>query len=665
MKFKRLAEYFNQIEGVSKRLEIFDIVAELFNESRAEDIDKIVYFCQETLLPPFHGVELGLSSKYMIRAISDAAHTPTKDVEASFNDLGDLGLVAEKLVDKDGGLSVLQVYEELLRVAEESGKGSTSRKIELVVSLFNGLSPLETRYVTRFILGKLRLGIGDPTMLEALAHVEASRSNNVPLSAIPSQSLKKDDKLETFNNLDKIPEILDIARELTEDYFGDKSPKEDVYQNRLASNYFKSLLELRRSIREPLERAYNICSDLGLIAKTFKESGLDAIRDFKINVAYPIRMALCERLSSGEEILRKISALEAANLTLDEDTSITRFEKIAIEVKYDGMRCQVHKNGTDVQIFSRNLERMTHMFPEIVEATRSLEAETIIFEGEALAYDEVTGDLLPFQATMQRRRKHNVKNMAKEIPLKLFAFDLLYLDGQDFTMKSYENRHGILADLLNKSTQGVIEVSVTSIVNDPEEIEQIFNSYIEKGLEGIIAKRLDAPYIAGARNFNWIKLKPSYKSELADSIDVCVIGYYAGKGKRAQFGLGAVLGALYDPDTGTFKSVSKIGTGFTEDDLKQYYTILSKIKLDGKPSHVESDMVPDVWVKPKYVLTVTADEITRSKMHTAGRDNEGRGYALRFPRAEGLPRMDKSATDATTVKEIIDMEARQNKTKSG
>ncbi|KKK56497.1 hypothetical protein LCGC14_3063930 [marine sediment metagenome] len=125
---------------------------------------------------------------------------------------------------------------------------------------------------------------------------------------------------------------------MTEDYFGDKSPKEDVYQNRLASNYFKSLLELRRSIREPLERAYNICSDLGLIAKTFKESGLDAIRDFKINVAYPIRMALCERLSSGEEILRKISALEAANLTLDEDTSITRFEKIAIEVKYDGSR---------------------------------------------------------------------------------------------------------------------------------------------------------------------------------------------------------------------------------------------------------------------------------------------------------------------------------------
>ena len=662
MKFKRLAEYFNQIEGVSKRLEIFDIVAELFNESRAEDIDKIVYFCQETLLPPFHGVELGLSSKYMTRAISDATNTPTKVIEDSFSELGDLGLVAERFVNKTGGLSLHEVYEELLAIAKEAGKGSTLKKIELVVSLFNGLNPLETKYVTRFILGKLRLGIGEPTLLEALAHVEASRSNNVPLSAIPSQSLKKDDKLTTFKGLEIIPAILSQATEITDDHFNKKTPKDDVYQNRLATNYFKALLALRQSIRAPLERAYNICSDLGLVAKTFKTSGLDAIRDFKINVGYPIRMALCERLSSGEEILRKISDIEADNLTLDEDTSITRFEKIAIEVKYDGMRCQVHKNGTDVQIFSRNLERMTHMFPEIVEATRSLEAETIIFEGEALAYDEVTGDLLPFQATMQRRRKHNVKNMAKEIPLKLFAFDLLYLDGQDFTMKSYENRHGILADLLNKSTQGVIEVSVTSIVNDPEEIEQIFNSYIEKGLEGIIAKRLDAPYIAGARNFNWIKLKPSYKSELADSIDVCVIGYYAGKGKRAQFGLGAVLGALYDPDTGTFKSVSKIGTGFTEDDLKQYYTILSKIKLEQKPNNVESDMVPDVWVEPKYVLTVTADEITRSKMHTAGRDMQGRGYALRFPRAEGLPRMDKSATDATTVKEIIDMEKLQRTT---
>ncbi len=436
MKFARLAGYFERIENVSKRLEVFDIIAELFNESTSDNIDRIVYFCQETLLPPFYGIELGLSSKYMTRAISDASGTPTKDVEALSSELGDLGIVAEKLVDKQGGLSVQEVYHELLQIAETSGKGSTTKKIELVVNLFNGLSPLETRYVTRFILGKLRLGIGEPTLLEALAHVEACRKHNVSIYAIPSQSLKKDEKLETFKNLDKIPEILNSATEITDNYFGDKTPKDDVYQNRLDTNYFKSLLELRRSIREPLERAYNICSDLGLVAKTFKESGLETIRDFSINVGYPVRMALCERLSSGEEILRKVTDLDSDNPSPAGDESINSFNKIAIEVKYDGMRCQVHKSGQDVQIFSRNLERMTHMFPEIVKATESLETETIIFEGEALAYDDKTGDLLPFQATMQRRRIHNVKNMAEEIPLKLFAFELLYLNGQDFTMKS-------------------------------------------------------------------------------------------------------------------------------------------------------------------------------------------------------------------------------------
>ncbi len=661
MTFARLAEYFQRIEEASKRLEIFDIVAELFYESKVEDIDKIVYFCQETLLPPFYGIELGMASKSLIRAISDAAHTPTKDVEASFNKLGDLGLVAEKLMDKDDGLSVHQVYEELLRIAETSGKRSQSKKIELVVSLFNGLSPLETRYVTRFIIGKLRLGIGDPTILEAIAHVEACRMHNVSIHSIPSQNLRKDVKLRTFEELEKIPAILESARAQTDEYFGDKSPKEDVYRNRLAMNYFKALLELRRSIREPLERAYNICSDLGLVARTFKASGLEEIRNFSINVGYPVRMALCERLSSGDDILQKITDLSGLS---GNEKGIGKFRKVAVEVKYDGMRCQVHKKGNDVQIFSRNLERMTHMFPEIVQATHELSAESLIYEGEALAYNEVTGDLLPFQTTMQRRRKHNIENMAEELPLKVFAFELLYLDGEDYTVQPYEARHKTLAGLLDKSSQQVIETALMRVVDDPKEIDEIFDSYIEKGLEGIIAKRLDAPYIAGARNFNWIKLKRSYKSELADSIDVCIIGYYMGKGKRAQFGLGAILGAVYDPGSDTFMSVSKIGTGFTEAALKEYFSMLNEIKLQEKPLRVVSDMEPDVWVEPKYVVTVTADEITRSRMHTAGRDEGGVGYALRFPRAEGLPRTDKSATDATTVQEIIDMERLQRKNTS-
>jgi DNA ligase-1 len=659
MKFARLAEYFERIENASKRLEIFHIVAELFNETTEGDIDKIVYFCQEQLLPPFHSLEFGLSEKYMSRAIVEASNSKTKDVEEANKRIGDLGLVAELLIDRGENLSIAQVYGELSDIAKISGKGSQLKKIELVAHLLKGLSSLEAKYVTRFIIGKMRLGIGDPTILEALAHVEFYNIYEIPLQEIPPQNLNKKKALETYDRLDKIAELMNNAVIETDKKYIGKTPKEDVYKYELAKQYFKLLYQIRSSIRAPLEKAYNLCSDLGLIAKTFKQSGLDTIKNFTINVGYPIRMALCERLSSGSEILQKITALEAGG-----NAGINKMSRIAVEVKYDGMRCQIHKNGGDVQIFSRNLERMTHMFPEIVQATLELELDTIIFEGEALAYNDATGDLLPFQVTMQRRRKHNVQSKAEEFPLKLFAFELLYLNGQDYTIEPYQARHKTLEDLISKSAQKVIEAAPMNVVDDPKEIDLIFDSYIEKGLEGIIAKRLNAPYIAGARNFNWIKLKRSYKSELADSIDVCVIGYYAGKGKRAQFGLGALLGALYDPDSDTFKSVSKIGTGFTEDDLRQYHSMLSEIKLESKPLRVVSDMVPDVWVEPKYVLTVTADEITRSNMHTAGRDDEGRGYALRFPRAEGLPRADKSATDANTVAEIIDMERLQNKTKS-
>ncbi|MEE8168127.1 MAG: ATP-dependent DNA ligase [Candidatus Hydrothermarchaeales archaeon] len=563
MRFLELVEGFERLDATTKRLEMFDILAEIFEQAKAEEIKEIIYLIQGRLLPAFKGLEIGMSEKLLARAISNSSGVGVTDVWFDYKASGDMGKTAENLSHSEGeGRGVVEVYTAVMEVARTSGEGSVERKINLLGDLLSSVSPQEGKYIARFVIGRLRLGVGDPTVLEGLC-----------------------------------------------------------------------IAKVDRGFREELERAYNLCSDLGYVAKTLFEEGQEGIRAIHVTVGYPIRMALCERLPSSEEIIKKIG-------------------KCAIEGKYDGLRCQVHKNDSEIEIFSRNLERMTHMFPEIVEAAKNIKARSAIFEGEALAYNEVTGELLPFQVTVQRKRKHGIEEAAKEHPLKLFAFDLLYLDGMDYTEKPYIERRKKLDDIISDE---VIVLSDFIITDDYKKVREYFEEELEKGLEGIIAKRLDAPYSAGARNFDWIKLKRSYRGELSDTIDVCIVGYFMGRGLRAKFGIGAVLGAVYEPEEDAFKTVSKVGSGFTEEGWVSLRETLDEIAIEHKPARVDSLLEPDVWVEPRYVITVTADEITRSPMHTAGKTDTESGYALRFPRAQGFIRDDKAAEDSNTVSELVEM----------
>ncbi len=574
MKFQDLVDYFERLEATSKRLEMFEILADLFRLAESEEIAEIIYLSQGQLLPSFHGLEIGMSEKLLIRAIALATEKPAEEIGREFKKSGDLGKTAELFVKGKGrGLSILEVYQTLLTIAKKAGEGSVEKKISFLSDLLSKSRTSEAKFISRFVVGRLRLGVGDAAVLEALS----------------------------------------LAR--------------------LGS----------REYRAELERAYNLCSDLGLVAKTLFENGLEGVRKIQVQLGYPIRMALCERLSSAEEIIAKIG-------------------RCALEAKYDGFRCQIHKMKDRIEIFSRNLERTTPMFPEIVQAVKThLKAESLIFEGEALAYQEATGELLPFQVTIQRKRKHGIEDIAKEYPLKFYAFDLLYLDGEDYTNRPYLERRKKLGQLIKKDT--VIELSEAIVTEDPKEVQRFFDEMIERGLEGIVVKRLDAPYSAGARNFNWIKLKRSYKGELSDTVDVCIVGYLKGKGHRAQFGIGTVLGAVYDEETDTFKTISKIGSGFTEEELSKLSEMLDAIAVPHKPARVDSLMTPDVWVEPRYVVTVMADEITRSPLHTAGKKGEEPGYALRFPRVQGFIRQDKGPQDTTTVREVIELAQQQKRVK--
>ncbi|HHV81566.1 MAG TPA: ATP-dependent DNA ligase [bacterium] len=572
MKFSQLADYFEKLEATAKRNEMVALLAELFKSLSPEEINKVSYLCQERLVPNYEKIEFGMSEKLIARSLSKALGKDENEIWSLYKEMGDLGLLAQEYIKTKGDvLEILEVYNRLLDIATTAGKGSVEKKTDELAKLFSLASGKEAKYISRIVLGRLRLGIGDPTVLDAFSYA----------------------------------------------YCGDKS------------------------LRPVIERAYNLCSDLGLVGYTLFSKGLDAIKDFKVQVGKPIRMALAERLPTAEDIIAKIG-------------------RCSVEPKFDGFRCQIHKDGKDIKIFSRNLEDNTEMFPDLVDGARKqINSEKAIIEGEALAFNEEAQEFYPFQVTVQRKRKYQIETMMIDLPLKLFAFDLLYLDGEDYTSRPYIERKEKLGKLILPGN--VIMVADYIITDDPKELDAFFENAIGSGLEGIVAKRLDAPYQAGARNFNWIKLKRSYKGELTDTVDLVILGYYVGRGARAKFGIGSLLAGVYDSETDTFKTIAKIGSGLTEDEWVKMKNILDEIKVDKKPSRVISVLEPDVWVEPRYVVEVRADEITRSPVHTAGKDEGELGYALRFPRVERFIRVDRVPEDATTVKEIQEMYDMQKK----
>lgn len=413
-----------------------------------------------------------------------------------------------------------------------------------------------------------------------------------------------------------------------------------------------------KSIRPELQKAYHVHPDLGIIGRELKTSGMTSVRKIEPKLFTPILMMRAERLSSGIEIIKQIGAC-------------------GVESKFDGFRLQIHKKGDEVRLYTRGLDDTTFMYPDIVEAVRNeVKAHEVIIEGEAIGYDAQTGNFLPFQETVQRKRKYDIEETARKIPLKLFAFELLYLEGKNYVSEPFSARRSALLSIIGKDNNikdnGVIPAS-EEIVSDPEKLELMFDEAITKGLEGIVAKKMDGTYQPGARGWNWIKFKRSYSSKINDTIDCLVMGYDFGKGKRTVFGIGAFLAGVYDEKNDRFVTIAKIGTGLTDEEWRELKSKCEKLKVEKKSSSYETDrmMDCDVWVEPKIVVEIKADELTRSTMHTAGREMQlsksGQaqevkiaGFALRFPRLEKF-RDDKSAQEITTLQEISKMFALQKK----
>ncbi len=565
MTFSELAGYLDRMESTTSRNELVKTLSEIYQKSSPDEIQPITYLIQGRLVPFFEPVEIGLGERLVIASIAQAYARPAEEVTKLFDKAGDLGLVAARLSGRESGtpISVEEVHARLTEVAAAAGAGSVEKKRSLFADLLQRVDPTGAKHLVRMTLGRLRLGIGDPTVLDALS----------------------------------------FARK------GD------------------------RSLRPILEAAYNRTSDLGLIARTFWSGGEAAVSALKVTVGRPIRSQLAERLPNPEAVIKRLGM-------------------VAVQPKYDGIRVQIHKKGKDVRIFSRNLEDFTLMFAELATATRQLKDRSLILDGEAIAFSKESEEYVPFQLTASRRRKHGIEEAAAELPLSAFIFDILYRDGRDLTEAPYENRLEIVDEVIKGSS--VLLPAPIIKTDSVEVLTKTLLDYISQGLEGVVVKRPGSPYQAGARNFNWVKLKRHTSGQLNDTVDLVLLGYYFGKGKRADFGVGALLAGVYDKKKDRFLTITKLGTGLSDAEWREVHKRADKVQVDKKPARVDSVLVPDVWLKPEVVVEVLADEITPSPRHSAE-------YALRFPRIVSFRGADKRPEDATTVKEIVEMFKQQGK----
>jgi DNA ligase-1 len=582
LQYAVIAEAYEKIEATTKRLEMTDLLVTLLKNTPKGVIDKVVYLTQGRLYPDFVSIEIGVAERLATKAVAKASGRRESEVEEDLKKSGDLGETAQKFLTSKRQLTFAHQPLTVEKVYETFDKMAQT----------SGSGAVDLKLA-------LLAGLLSAASPKEARYIIRTVTGNLRLGIADMTVL----------------DALAIA------YGGGKEA------------------------RELVERAYNVSSDLGRVAKVVVEKGLEGLEKFEVLVGEPIRPMLAERLSSPEEILEKLGG------------------KCAAEYKYDGERIQAHKKGDEVTLFSRRLETISSQYPDAVELFKKcVKARNAILEGECVAVNPDTGEMRPFQELMHRRRKYEIKQAIEDYPVSLFMFDVLYADGQDLTLKPYHVRRRMLEKVVQEGDR--VKIATSIITASAGELEKFFLEAIEDGCEGLVCKSIakDSVYRAGARGWLWIKYKRDYKSEMTDTVDLVIVGAFHGRGKRAGT-YGAVLLATYNRRTDTFETVTKCGTGFSDEDLAKLPKMMQKHVIQHKHPRVNSALEADVWFEPVVVIEILGAEITLSPIHTCAMDvvRKGSGLAVRFPRFTGNFRLDKAAEDATSAAEIVEMYQRQLK----
>lgn len=570
---------------------------------------------------------------------------------------------------------------------------STTKRLELtrhLVDLFKITPPEIISKVVYLLQGKLRpdhegieVGVAEKIAVKAL-----SKSTGVPVSRIEHEYMKAGDfgqatatileqKTQTtflneditvervYDTLFKIAEIKgsrsqDMKMKYISSLLNDSSPTEGRFISKIITANLRlgiadyTILDAlsiaftgSKENRPLLEHAYNVCSDLGRVSSAVARDGAEGLKHFQVAVFSPVRPMLAERVKSPSEAREKMGS------------------QFAAEYKLDGERVQIHIENDKVVLYSRSLENITHYYPDIVEKiTKAVKSRGAILEAEAVAINEETGEFLPFQELMHRRRKYNIAKAVQEYPITVNFFDIMFVDGGSCLDMPYAERRRTLEAVINEDSFARI-MPMTQVKTD-DEVEDFLEIAINSGCEGLMLKQLDSPYRAGARASNWLKLKREYRNELGDSLDLVIVGAFYGRGRRTGR-YGALLLSAYDEDADTYPSICKVGTGFTDEGLDQIYQILSDKIVVKKDPRINTGLEADVWFEPVVVIEIVASEITLSPIHKVALDGirKGSGLALRFPKFTGKIRFEKTPENASSVKEVVTMYNSQKKVVQG
>jgi DNA ligase-1 len=554
----------------------------------------------------------------------------------------------------------------------EGLSSSNAMKNELA-KFFKEIPPPAVKYSSYFLLGMIGpkyadidLGLGDRTALRIV-----SRAFDVGEDEVKSRFARLGDMGDVVQVLSKsgrsslrIDEVYDVFHEfksisgagsqekraeLLARLLQEASSLEAKYIMRIALGFvrlgvgemtvidaFALAFAGGMESKSTVEDGYNVNTDIGALGESMAEHGLNGVRRTGVVVGRPVELMLAQRVKTVSEILQRF-----------------RGDQYAAEEKYDGERVQVHKDGNDVQLFSRRLENITLQYPDIAEDARDLtKAKKAVLDGEIIAYKD--GRMLPFQELMQRRRKYKIKEYRENIPVGLVLFDIISLEGRSLLKRSYPERRKLLERTFKESDNAFLARRAVS--SDFEDIKAFFKQSLDRGFEGIIVKATadDSVYQPGKRGWMWVKWKKEYAEGMEDTFDVVIVGSYYGRGRRSGF-FGSLLCAVYNKENDAFETFTKVGTGFTDKDFKAFSEMLEKYKVRERPKRLrlKKQMEPDVFYEPKVVIEIMGAEITRSPGHTVGEEN-GRGLALRFPRYLRI-REDKGPDEITTVEEVISM----------
>lgn len=583
MQISNFSQYLNKLDSTTKRLEITSILASLINELDQDETENAINLTLGQLYAPHKNLNFSIAEKMMIRAISSAFGILPEEVDKSFKKTGDLGDTVQSISSKNSSkLTINETHQKLVQIAKLEGAGSQEKKVEKLALLLNELDRDSAKYIVRIILGTTRLGFTALTIVDAISNTLS----------------------------------------------GDKSKKAQI------------------------EEKYNIHPDIALIVAKVKSGGLSSINEIGIEIGVPILSQKPQRIEGPQEVFEKMSEKE-----------------VWVEYKLDGTRVQFHfdrnkkvaTNSNSESLFeddttsaytkayTRNLDETSHQYPDLIQGlVKQIDADSVILDGEAIGFDKESGNFLDFQQTITRKRKHGVSETADQIPLKYQVFDILYVNGESLIQKPLSERKQTLEKIVKKGD--VITANEYFPVTQANQVKDLFVEAKNHNLEGLVIKNPNKAYEAGARSFSWIKLKriedDSIEQGAADSVDCVIMGYNIGKGARAEFGLGAFLAGIYDEQSLSFKSVTKVGSGMKEADLHMLKKLCDSNKSAEKPKNYQVDKLldQDIWVKPNIVVELRADEITKSPSHTSG-------YALRFPRLIRL-RPDKKAEQTTSMEEL-------------